>query len=216
MNALFYFFLIEPTIHRTLLSTRRLPSTRRLLAKTFIHVVTSGKCAQKAYTDDESTWIVNPTVMYRSHQSEYCNRLSIALRGSHHGTKVLDNTYKKRSSKYYPGRGCFWRSGNTGDLEFNDKSRWDQNKHCSNKWQCICFQPCLAGFFGSYDSVDCVACHPGRYSAQLYVLHKDAPSLACEACGVGQYQFDTPSACKNCPAGWYNDQKSQYECVSEV
>ena len=215
----FFFFPVDEntgsTIQRTLLSTRRLPSTKRLLvAKTFIHVVTSGKCAEKAYTDNPSTWEnVDPMGSYRSDQSDYCNRLSIALRGSHHGTKVLDNTWRKRDSKYYPGRGCFWKSGNTGVLEFNNRKKWD-TKPCSNKHQCICLQPCEPGFFGSVDSVNCLACHPGRYSAQLHAFHQDDPSLACEACGVGQYQFDTPSACEDCPAGWYNDQKSQAECVS--
>ena len=97
---------------------------------------------------------------------------------------------------------------------FNAKTDEQNNKDCSYYRQCICYQPCDAGFFGSYDSVYCVACHPGRFSAPLYALHKDDLSLACEACGVGQYQFDTPAACKDCPAGWYNDQKSQAECVS--
>jgi hypothetical protein len=214
---LFYFFLPQAvdentgsTIQRTLLSTRRLPSTRRLLAKTFIHVVTSGKCAEKAYTDVPSTWNnVDPALIYRSHQGVHCNRLSIALRGN-----VGDNTRKNVNNINYPGRNCFWDGGNTGELRFNQKGDEPKNQDCSNNRQCICFQPCDPGFFGSYDSVDCVACHPGRFSATLYVLHKDDPSLACEACGVGKYQFDTPAACTNCPAGWYNDQKNQVECVS--
>ena len=199
----------DSTIQRTLLSTRRIPSTRRLQAKTFIHVLTSGKCAEKSYTDNPSTWNVDPGVIYRSHQAGYCNRLSIALRGSQG-----DNKWKKVNHYSYPGRNCFWKGGNTGELMFNAKGDEKKNKHCSTDRQCICIQPCEAGFFGSYDSVDCVACHPGRFSTQLYVLHKDDPSLACEACGVGQYQFDTPAACVNCPAGWYNDQKSQAKCVS--
>ena len=222
--SFFFFQAIDEntgsTIQRTLLSTRRIPSTRHLSTKAFINVVRSGNCVKNAYTDVPATWEnANPTLMYASFQNKYCERLSGALRGLNVGApniKTSDYTVRLLTNVNRPGITCGWRKFNPwtdgmGELVYNKKSN---NNPCSNKDACICLQPCEPGFFGSVDSVDCLACHPGRYSAQLHAFHQDDPSLACEACGVGQYQFDTPSACEDCPAGWYNDQKSQAECVS--